>query len=317
MYQHDPRNRRVGEGHTIMKWLQTALKQFAVPHAVVGGSSAVVISQSDDDAEFIDTFLGLLDTPDAYTSQALKAVRVNAGATALEFFTQLFTLLGDTPSSYTGQAAKSIRVKVTEDGLEFYTPSGSPGGVNKDIQFNDGGSFGGDTRLTFDKAAGQLGINVPVLMNDNIMHKLKELEIKAQASISEIPAAGYGYFWLKDDSGDIDAYITYDGTSYSLMGDTDTLPQYLVHATVTATGNMTMTANRNIYVPITASTANITLTIPSGTIGFTYIFKRTDATAYTITLSAADGIDGGTTMQLKTQYDAVLLVYAGGKFNVI
>lgn len=31
------------------------------------------------------TFLGLTDTPDVYTSQALKLVRVNAAATALEF----------------------------------------------------------------------------------------------------------------------------------------------------------------------------------------------------------------------------------------
>lgn len=33
------------------------------------------------------TFLGLTDTPSAYTSQALKAVRVNAGESALEFYT--------------------------------------------------------------------------------------------------------------------------------------------------------------------------------------------------------------------------------------
>ena len=33
------------------------------------------------------TFLGLSDTPDLYTGQALKGTRVNAGETALEFFT--------------------------------------------------------------------------------------------------------------------------------------------------------------------------------------------------------------------------------------
>ena len=33
------------------------------------------------------TFLGLSDTPDIYTGQALKGTRVNAGETALEFFT--------------------------------------------------------------------------------------------------------------------------------------------------------------------------------------------------------------------------------------
>ena len=33
------------------------------------------------------TFLGLSDTPDLYTGQTLKWIRVNAGETALEFFT--------------------------------------------------------------------------------------------------------------------------------------------------------------------------------------------------------------------------------------
>lgn len=39
------------------------------------------------------TFLGLTDTPSAYTGQAKKLVRVNAGATALEFLNELDNLL--------------------------------------------------------------------------------------------------------------------------------------------------------------------------------------------------------------------------------
>lgn len=42
----------------------------------------------------VTTFLGLTDTPSAYTSQTLKFVRVNAGETALEFITATPTLVG-------------------------------------------------------------------------------------------------------------------------------------------------------------------------------------------------------------------------------
>ena len=35
---------------------------------------------------------------------------------------------------------------------------GSPGGLSKQIQFNDAGSFGGDAGLTFDKASGDVTI---------------------------------------------------------------------------------------------------------------------------------------------------------------
>lgn len=284
LYQHDPRNRRVGEGHTIMKWLQNALKTISVKHAATGGSSAVVISQSDDDTEFPDTFLDLLDTPSSYASQALKAVRVNAGATALEFYT---------PSSTT------------------------PGGSDKHVQFNDGGVFGGDSKFTFDKTTGLLTLNGNFQMSDNKLFALKYAEFKAAASMADTPTVGYAQLWFKDDSGTIDAYFVYDGTSYSIMTDTNTLPEYVIHATVTASGSMTMTASRNIFVPISASSANITLTVAAGTTGFKYTFKRLDATGYTVTISAASGIDGGTTIQLKTQYDAVTLLYNGSQFYVV
>lgn len=66
-------------------------------------------------------FTNLSDVPSSYTSQALKALRVNAGATAVEFFTQAFTLLSDVPSSYTGHGGKVVKVKVDESGLEFVT----------------------------------------------------------------------------------------------------------------------------------------------------------------------------------------------------
>jgi len=73
-------------------------------------------------------FTGLSDVPASYTGAGLKYVRVNSGATALEFVTPpslvtAFTALSDVPASYTGQALKDVRVNAGETALEFYTSS--------------------------------------------------------------------------------------------------------------------------------------------------------------------------------------------------
>ena len=43
----------------------------------------------------MSSFLALTDCPSSYAGQGLKGVRVNTGATALEFFTMLLSLMGD------------------------------------------------------------------------------------------------------------------------------------------------------------------------------------------------------------------------------
>lgn len=72
-------------------------------------------------------FLGLTDTPSSYTGQGLKSLRVNAGATGIEFFAAAagdFLGLTDTPLSYSGQAGKVATVNMAETGLIFATASG-------------------------------------------------------------------------------------------------------------------------------------------------------------------------------------------------
>jgi hypothetical protein len=68
------------------------------------------------------------------------------------------------PGSYVG---------VSGDGLLVLTASsggggGSPGGSDTQIQFNDGGSFGGEANLTFDKTQSQLFINAQTLLTGTI-----------------------------------------------------------------------------------------------------------------------------------------------------
>ena len=81
------------------------------------------------------------------------------------------TVAGNTPSSLAnGEIAINSR-----DGVLYYsTPSGvvtslsassGPAGLNKEIQFNDSGSLGGNNKLTFDKTTGELVVNGTVRAN--------------------------------------------------------------------------------------------------------------------------------------------------------
>lgn len=69
------------------------------------------------------SFLNLSDTPSSYSGSSLMYVRVNSGATGLEFTTlsatSVFTQLTDVPSSYAGYSGYGIVVNGTETGLEF------------------------------------------------------------------------------------------------------------------------------------------------------------------------------------------------------
>ena len=81
------------------------------------------------------------------------------------------TVAGNTPPSLAnGEIAINSR-----DGVLYYsTPSGTvttlsaasgPAGLNKEIQFNDSGSLGGNNKLTFDKTTGELVVNGTVRAN--------------------------------------------------------------------------------------------------------------------------------------------------------
>lgn len=82
-YQHDPRDRRVGEAHTIWKWLQRALdgKSPKVTHASQSTGSFYV-ADSDDDADIIDDhgdLAGLTDTADHPGYLTLDGLRTMLG----------------------------------------------------------------------------------------------------------------------------------------------------------------------------------------------------------------------------------------------
>lgn len=66
------------------------------------------------------TFLELTDAPSTYSGQGLKVLRVNTGATAIEFVTFKFEHLNDAPS-YSGNAGKVLACNTGETALEFVT----------------------------------------------------------------------------------------------------------------------------------------------------------------------------------------------------
>jgi hypothetical protein len=118
----------------------TALEFFTLAAVATTGAYSDLTGTPSIPSDFTD----LTDTPGALGT-ALQGIRVNSGATALEFFTLAavattgaysdltgtpsipsdFTDLTDTPGSLTGEGGKYVRVNVGETGLEFVSGTGS------------------------------------------------------------------------------------------------------------------------------------------------------------------------------------------------
>lgn len=90
------------------------------------------------------TFLELIDVPSTYYGQGGKFVRINAGALTLEFVSHDKTL----------HDALDIDAD-TLDGIHAAGFVTAPGGADTQVQFNDGGVFGGSSALTFNKTTAE------------------------------------------------------------------------------------------------------------------------------------------------------------------
>jgi len=105
------------------------------------------------------TFLDLTDTPSAYTSQAKKLVRVNSGATALEFLNELDNLtLGSLLVTGAGVYPQS-NIQGTAGDVGFRLKNqGTPGGT-LDFSMKDTGIF------VLTKSASTLGFSIDTVNN--------------------------------------------------------------------------------------------------------------------------------------------------------
>ena len=103
-------------------------ENFQLAWSHVTGKPTTLSGYGITDAMPSDTtfsFLSLSDTPVAYTGQAGKVPRVNAGAAGLEFFdlpaaSTTFISLTDTPVDYIAAAGQGVKVNALGTGLEFY-----------------------------------------------------------------------------------------------------------------------------------------------------------------------------------------------------
>ena len=113
-----------------------------------------------------------------------------------------FLDLTDTPSSYSGQAGKYIKVNSGETGLEFTTisgGSGTPGGNNKTIQYNNNGSFAGDDNLTWDSGLKQLTISGET-KSETVTVTGSVLALPVLSSKPSPPPSGKVYIYYRNGS---------------------------------------------------------------------------------------------------------------------
>jgi len=113
----------------------------------------------------------------------------------------------------------------------------------------------------------------------------------------------------------------YDGATDIPLGyvnSTDDAAGFLTRSVVTTktTTATIVVSERNMIVGVTASTANIALTLPVATSaknGFAIKFQKRDNTAFTVTITrgGSDLINGATSYVLSQQYDTVELVCDG------
>jgi microcystin-dependent protein len=130
-----------------------------------------------------------------------------------------------------------------------------------------------------------------------------------------------GQIWFNTATPTNWAIMFYDGADDILMGyvnTTDNSANFLHRADVTtktASATIALT-ERNMTVGVTASTANLTMTLPAATNaknGFKITIQKRDNTAFTVGINrtGSDLINGATGVTLTQQYDTVELVCDG------
>ncbi len=96
------------------------------------------------------------DTPANYSGAALKFVRVNAGATALEFHVPVLGDSSDFPTYSIATAAMLLRTKVDGSGLEWISPAGASAPALTDLTDVDNTTPATDKQIIYwDNTAGK------------------------------------------------------------------------------------------------------------------------------------------------------------------
>lgn len=176
------------------------------------------------------------------------------------------------------------------------------------ILFLDGGATGTAAKesladlATFFAGAGMTATNsvLNVIGGDGITVNANEVEVTPDNVTIELSATnGTGAVRVKDG-----------GITHSKLGKSV--------VTITNTG-LALTQHACDIVLMSAASSNAAATLPAPTTGATIVFKRTDSSANTctITQNTSETIDGAASMQLYYQYESVTLVSDGTNWFVV
>lgn len=149
-------------------------------------------------------FLDLTDTPASFSGQGSKSVRVNSGATALEFVAPVdaFVDLSDVPGDYSSQAGLYLRVNATEDGLEFASSGGGGGDVVGPASSTDEAltRFNGTSGTSIQNSTWTLSDAGAMNAADGV---LQRPEIKDYSETRTTPSSSSGTLTLDLETGNV------------------------------------------------------------------------------------------------------------------
>jgi hypothetical protein len=163
----------------------------------------------------ITTFTGLSDTPSSYSGQGTKAVRVNSGATGLEFVdfpagVTNFLNLTDTPSSFSGQGGKHLKVNGAANAVEFVDIPVQDNGSNIVTQPTAIDFTGVGVTVTND--GGKASINIPGVASGLV--DWKESVLDKDLTTSPVGVEGARYI-IAGTGGDWSTFTIDDMVTYT------------------------------------------------------------------------------------------------------
>lgn len=191
--------------------------------------------------------------------------------------------------------------------------AGTPGGADTQVQFNDGGSFGGDVALTWASSVLSVG------QQGSVAGMVDLAGATEQTVRVQVPStAGSWVLTLPANDGDAGQYLVTDGngitqwasvTAVGGSGITRTVSVLSVSSTLAASANTDYAFFPNVGINLTLPTA----------ISNTNRYTVKNMVVSSILISAATGedIDGAITALLTEQYESIDLQSNGSVWGII